>query len=164
MGRLAKFSNYYLAKAENGLAYAGAGVVIYMMIYTVVGVASRYAGTPIKGFTEYVTLIFVLAIMFAVSYAQRKWEHLSLGVVFDRMSKEHQRIVLCVLLSLGIFICVQLTWSGLTKTIWAYQTGDLLLGAVSVTTWWSRMGIPIGIAVACVRLVVQLVQLIRREM
>ncbi len=162
MGRFAKF-DHYLAKVEDGLAYAGAGVVIFMMIYTVVGVVSRYSGTPVKGFTEYVTLIFVLAIMFAVSYAQRKWEHLSLGIVFDRLSKEHQRIVLCVLLSLGIFICVQLTWSGVVKTVWAYQTRDLLLGAVSVTTWWSRMGIPIGIAAACVRLVVQLVQAIRRE-
>lgn len=162
MGSFAKFSNH-LAKAEDGLAYAGAGVVIFMMIYTVVGVATRYAGTPIKGFTEYVTLIFVLAIMFAVSYAQRRWEHLSLGIVFDRLAPEQRRMVLCVLLSLGIFICIQLTWSGLDKTIWAYQTGDELLGAVAVKTWWSRMGIPIGISVACVRLVVQLVQVVRRE-
>ena len=76
----------------------------------------------------------------------------------------HKRIVLCVLLSLGIFICIQLTWSGLVKTVWAYQVGDELLGAVPVKTWWSRMGIPIGISMACVRLVVQLVQVIRREM
>ena len=162
MGRFAKFQNY-LAKGEDGLAYAGAAVVLFMMGYTVAGVATRYAGTPIKGFTEYVTLIFVLAIMFAVSYAQRRWEHLSLGIVFDRMSREHKRTVLLVLLSLGIFICVQLTWSGLTKKNWAYQTGDELLGAVAVTTWWSRMGIPIGISMACVRLVVQLVQVVRRE-
>lgn len=162
MGILAKFSNR-LAKAEEGLAFAGAGVVIFMTIYTVVGVATRYAGTPIKGFTEYVTLIFVLAIMFAVSFAQHRWEHLSLGIVFDRLSNEHKRIVLCVLLSLGIFICIQLTWSGLVKTIWAYQAGDELLGAVPVKTWWSRMGIPIGISLACVRLVVQLVQVVRRE-
>jgi TRAP-type C4-dicarboxylate transport system permease small subunit len=162
MGRFAKFQNY-LSKGEDGLAYAGAGVVLFMMGYTVVGVASRYSGAPIKGFTEYVTLIFVLAIMFAVSYAQRRWEHLSLGIVLDRMSREHRRIVLCVLLSLGIFICIQLTWSGVVKTVWAYQTGDELLGAVAVTTWWSRLGIPIGISIACVRLVVQLVQVIRRE-
>jgi TRAP-type C4-dicarboxylate transport system permease small subunit len=162
MGRFGRFSNY-LAKGEDGLAYGGAGVVMFMMVYTVVGVATRYAGMPIKGFTEYVTLIFVLAIMFAVSYAQRRWEHLSLGIVMDRLSPEHRRPVLLVLLSFGIFICVLLTWSGLVKTIWAYQTGDELLGAVAVTTWWSRLGIPIGISIACVRLVVQLVQVVRRE-
>ncbi|UCC90105.1 MAG: TRAP transporter small permease [Dehalococcoidia bacterium] len=162
MGRFGRFSNY-LAKGEDGLAYAGAGVVMFMMVYTVVGVATRYAGMPIKGFTEYVTLIFVWAIMFAISYAQRRWEHLSLGIVMDRLAPRHRRLVLCVLLSFGIFICVLLTWSGLDKAIWAYQTGDELLGAVAVTTWWSRLGIPIGISIACVRLTVQLVQVIRRE-
>ena len=162
MGRFGRFSNY-LAKGEDWLAFAGAIVVAFMMVYTVVGVATRYAGMPIKGFTEYVTLIFVWAIMFAVPYAQRRWEHLSMGIVFDRLAPEHRRYVLLVLLSFGIFICCLLTWSGLDKTIWAYQTGDELLGAVAVKTWWSRMGIPIGICIAAVRLVVQLVQVVRRE-
>jgi TRAP-type C4-dicarboxylate transport system permease small subunit len=162
VGRVSRFSNY-LAKAENGLALAAALIIGYMMVHTVIAVVTRAAGSPIKGFTEYVTLTFVFVIMLAISFAQRRWEHLAMGVLFDRMSPATRRPVLCVLLSLGIFICFMLTWSSLRVTIWAYNTGDTLLGAIAVTTWWSRMAMPIGLGIATVRLVFQLVQVVRRE-
>ena len=162
MRRFGRFSNY-LAKAEDGLALAAGIVVGFMMVYTVVAVVTRDVGRPIKGFTEYVTLIFVFVIMLAISFAQRRWEHLAMGIVFDRLSPEARRPVLCVLLSFGIFICFLLTWSGLKITIWAYVMGDTLLGAIPVTTWWSRIAMPIGLGIATVRLIVQLVQVVRRE-
>ncbi len=133
------------------------------MVYTVVAVVTRFTGNPIKGFTEYVTLTFVFVVMLAISFAQRRWRHLSMGIVFDRLAPRHRRPVLCVLLSLGIFICFLLTWSSLDVTIWAYGTGDTLLGAIPVTTWWSRMAMPIGLGIATVRLTVQLVQAARGE-
>jgi TRAP-type C4-dicarboxylate transport system permease small subunit len=133
-----------------------------MMVYTVGGVVMRTAGHPIKGTTEYVTLIFVFVIMLAISFAQRRWEHLAMGVVFDRyLSPKQQRRVLIVLLSIGIFICFLLTWSGIRSTVWAFTRGDTLLGAIQVPTWWARMAIPIGLGIATVRLVVQLVQIAR---
>lgn len=162
MGRFDRFSNY-LAKGEDGLAVAAAIVVAFMMVYTTVGVVARRAGSPIKGTTEYVCLILVLVVMFAISYAQRRWRHLSMGIVFDRLAPRYHRPVLCVLLSLGIFICFLLTWSGFDTTVWAYVMGDTYLGAIQVPTWWSRMALPIGLGIATVRLTVQLVQVVRGE-
>lgn len=157
-----RFSNY-LAKGEDWLAIAGAIVIAFMMVYTTVGVVARYVfNAPIKGTTEYVTLVFVFVVMLALSFAQRRWEHLSMGVVFDRLSPRSQRPILGVLLSLGISICIMLTWSSVEMTVWAYATGDTLLGAIPVKTWWSRMAIPIGLGVVCVRLTVQLVQVVVR--
>ena len=163
MGRFDRFSNY-LVKTEDGLALTAAGVIAFMMIYTTVGVVARRAGSPIKGTTEYVCLILVWVVMFAIPYAQRRWRHLSMGIVFDRLAPGHQRPVLCVLLSLGIFICVMLTWSSLDTTIWAYVMGDEYLGAIPVKTWWSRMALPIGLGAATMRLTVQLVQVVRGKM
>lgn len=163
MGRIGRFSNY-LTKGENGLALGAAGVVGFMMVYTTVGVVARYGfQSPIKGGTEYVTLTFVFVVMLAISFAQRRWRHLSMGIVFDQLAPRYQRPVLCVLLSLGMFICFLLTWSSLDTTIWAYVMGDQLLGAIPVTTWWSRMALPIGLGAATVRLTVQLVQVVRGE-
>jgi TRAP-type C4-dicarboxylate transport system permease small subunit len=99
----------------------------------------------------------------AVSFSQRRWEHLAMGIVFDRLSPRARRPILGVLLSLGIFICVMLTWSSFNQTVWAYGTGDTIVGAIPVKTWWSRMAIPIGISVATVRLTVQLIQVVRGE-
>lgn len=162
MGRLGRFSNY-LAKAEDGLALGAAFVIGFMMVYTVVAVVTRAAGSPIRGFTEYVTLIFVFVVMLTISFAQRRGEHLAMGIVFDRLSPGARRRVLCVLLSLGIFICFLLTWSSLRMTMFAYVMGDTLVGAIQVKTWWSRLAMPIGLGIVTVRLVVQMVQTVRRE-
>lgn len=163
MGRVAKFSNY-LAKTEDGMALAAAFIIGFMMVYTVVAVMMvDVAHNPIRGATEYVTLTFVFVVMLAVSFAQRRWEHLSMGIVFDRLSPRARRRVLCVLLSLGIFICVMLTWSSFNQTVWAYVTGDTIVGAMPVKTWWSRIALPIGIGIATVRLTVQLIQVVGRE-
>ncbi len=162
MGILGRFSSY-LAKVEDWLALAAAIIIGFMMFYTLAGVIMRYSGHPIKGTTEYVTLVFVFVVMLGVSFAQRRWEHLSMGIVFDRLSPRGQRPVLVMLLSLGIFICVLLTWSTLDRTIWAFGTGDTILGAIPVKTWWARMALPIGLGVVTVRLAVQLVQVIRGE-
>ena len=163
MGRVAKFSNY-LAKTEDGMALAAAFIIGFMMVYTVVAVMMvDVAHNPIRGATEYVTLTFVFVVMLAVSFAQRRWEHLSMGIVFDRLSPRARRPILCVLLSLGIFICVMLTWSSLDTAMWAYVTGDTIVGAIPVKTWWSRIALPIGIGIATVRLTVQLIQVVGRE-
>lgn len=163
MGRVAKFSNY-LAKTEDRLALAAAFIIGFMMVYTVAAVMMvDVAHKPIRGATEYVTLTFVFVVMLAVSFAQRRWEHLAMGILFDRLSPEARRPILCMLLSFGIFICIMLTWSSLDTAMWAYVTGDTIVGAMPVKTWWSRIALPIGIGLATVRLTVQLIQVVRRE-
>ena len=156
------FSNG-LAKVEDWLALAGGIIVAFMMVFTVAGVIGRAAHQPIKGEVESVTLIFVYVVMFGISFAQRRGEHLAVGVVFDRLSPGARRIVLIVLLSIGLFIVFMLTWSSLSNTLWAYRANDTLVGAIVLPTWWARMALPIGIGLAFPRLFVQLVQVVRRE-
>ena len=161
MGRVTKVSNY-LAKIEDWLALAAAGIIGFIMVFMVTDVALLHIlHNPIRGATEYSALTFVFVVMLAVSFSQRRWEHLAMGILFDRLSPRARRHILGMLLSLGIFICVMLTWSGFNQTVWAYGTGDTIVGAIPVKTWWSRMAIPIGISVATVRLTVQLIQLVR---
>ena len=163
MGRVTKVSNY-LAKAEDGLALAAAGIIGFMMVFTVTDVVMlQVIHSPIRGAAEYSALTFVFMVMLAVSFSQRRWEQLAMGIVFDRLSPRARRPILGMLLSLGIFICVMLTWSSFNQTVWAYETGDTIVGAIPVKTWWSRMAIPIGISVATVRLTVQLIQVVRGE-
>jgi TRAP-type C4-dicarboxylate transport system permease small subunit len=159
--RLGRWFSNCLDKVEEGLTIASALSIAFIMAYTVAGVVARVAGAPIQGVTEYTTLIFVWVILFPIAFAQRRGEHLSMGILFDRLSPRAQRLTLCVLLCLGIFISFLIAWSGLYITIWAYEMGDVLLGVIPVPTWWSRMAMPIGLSIATVRLVVQLVQVIK---
>jgi len=157
------FSNG-LTKAEDRLALAGGVVVAFMMVFTVTNVISRSVfHAPLKGNVEAITLIFVYVVMFGISLALRRGEHLAVGVVFDRLSPGARRIVLYVLTLIGLFIVLMLTWSTINNTVWAYRSWDTLVGAIILPTWWARMAMPIGIGLAFPRLIVQLVQLLRGE-
>lgn len=157
------FSNG-LAKVEDWLALAGGLIVGFMMVFTTSDVIARGVfHQPIKGSTEYTTLIFVFVVMLGISYALRRGEHLAMGVVFDRLPPKVQRIVLLVNISLGLFIVFMLTWSSIDNTLWAYGAGDTMVGAIPVKTWWARMALPIGIGLAFPRLIVQMVQVARGE-
>lgn len=158
-----RFSNY-LAKVEDWLALTAGLVIVFMVGFTVVDVVMRDVfHKPIRGSVEYVTLVFVYVVMLTIPFAQRRWEHLALGLVFDRLSPRAQRPVLSGLLLIGIFICLMLTWSSLDTTVWAFVMGDTIVGAIPVKTWWSRLALPIGLGVVTLRLIVQLVQVVRGE-
>lgn len=148
---------------EDWLAAAGGGIVAFMMVLTVVGVIGRGAKHPIRGEVEAITLIIVWVVFYCLSIAQRRGEHIAVGTVFDRLSAGAQRRVLLALLSIGIFICVLLSWSTLMNTTWAYQAHDTLVGAIILPTWWARTAMPIGMFVVTMRLIVQLVQIARGE-
>lgn len=156
------FSNG-LSKVEDWLGAGGGGIVAFMMVFTVVGVIGRTAKHPIKGETETLTLIIVYVVFFCLSVTQRRGEHIAVGTVFDRLSPGARRSVLIVLLSIGIFICLLLSWSTLNDVIWAYGANDTLVGAIILPTWWARMAMPIGLIVVTLRLIVQLVQIARGE-
>jgi len=100
---LGRFSKY-LAKAEDWLATAGAVAIGAMMVITVVDVIARDVfHDPIAGSYEYISLLFVAVVILAVSFAQRRWEHLAMGVVFDQLRPGgYRRYILIFLLVIGV--------------------------------------------------------------
>lgn len=157
-----KFNNG-LTKVEDWLAAAGGGIVCFMMVFTVAGVIGRVAKHPVKGEVETVTLIFVYVVMFSISFALRKGEHLAVGVVFDRLKPRAQRIMIYITVLIGLFIVFMLVWSMASNVIWAKTANDTLVGSMVLPTWWARLAMPIGIAPAFFRLMVIFVQVARGE-
>lgn len=163
MGKLRRFLPKLQVKAEDGLAIAAATAIAIMMGLTVVDVVMRHVfGSPIKGVYEYVYLLFVAVVFFGLAYAQRRNDHIQIGILFDRLPRKlrYPTTGVILVLSLGIFALV--TWQSGIKALWALEMGDTILGATPVLTWPSRLAVTIGAGLLSIRLLVQLVRLVRR--
>lgn len=133
------------------------------MVITVADVVARYAfRRHIAGSYEYVALLFVYLIFFGLAYAQRQDAHITFGILYDRLPRKARLFTEGVVLVISFILFSALTWYT-AKSAWVnYLLGDTMLGAVQVVTWPSRVGVPVGCGVLALRLLVQIVRLVRR--
>ncbi len=164
MGRLGGILSKLQVNVEKGLTIAAATIIAAMMVITTVSVIMRRTlNAPMRGDYEYITLLFVFVVFFGLAYAQSQKGHISIGIFRDRLPPRlrHHVEVLILALSLGIFIII--TWRGAIEANWARMMGDTILGAIEIETWPSRMAVPVGAGLLSLRLLVQLVRLVRGQ-
>ena len=164
MGRFGRFLPKLQANAEMWLTIAGATAIASMMVITTADVVMRKAfHSPVRGSYELVSLLFVGVVFLGLAYAQSRNEHIQISVLYDRLPLRLRRPIqgLILVLSLGIFGII--TWYSAITAVWAWQIGDTILGSMQVLTWPSRVLVPLGAGLLSLRLLVQLVRLLRRR-
>ena len=149
-------------RIEEGLCYVSAVAVGAMMVITVAEVGARWLfRKSVPGSYEYVSLLFVYLIFLGLTYAQRRDAHISVGIVYDRLTRRSRKIIEGVLLFASFALFAALTWYSGVSAWENYLLGDTILGAIQVETWPARAGIPIGCGMLALRLLVQLSRLLR---
>jgi TRAP-type C4-dicarboxylate transport system permease small subunit len=66
-------------------------------------------------------------------------------------------LVDCVTLSIALITFVAITWLSWESTWSAWEVGDVTPTA-NLSTWWSKLAVPVGAALLCVRLLMQLAE------
>lgn len=133
-----------------------------MMVISTADVLMRKGfHSPIRGSYEFVSLLFVAVVFLGLAYTQSTNEHIQIGVLYDRLPLRVRRPILGLVLGLSLFIFGIITWYSAITAVWAWQTGDTILGAMQVLTWPSRVFVPVGAGLLSLRLLVQLVRLAR---
>jgi TRAP-type C4-dicarboxylate transport system permease small subunit len=162
MKRLVKFLLKLQIEAEEWLSYISAVAIGVMMTITVADVvARRIFHGHVKGSYEYVSLLFVYLIFFGLAIAQRQDAHITFGILYDRLSRKARIPVEGVILALSFVLFSALTWYT-AKSAWVnYLMGDTMLGSIQVVTWPSRVGVPVGCGMLALRLLTQIVRLLR---
>lgn len=163
MERLRRFLPKLQIKAEEWLTLLSAGIIGAMMMITLADVVARRGfHYHVKGSYEYVYLLFVYIVFFGLAYAQRQDAHITIGVVYDRLPRKARRYVEGVTLGISFVLFAALTWFTATSAWFNFLIGDTVLGAIQVITWPSRFGVPVGLGLLALRLLVQIVRLVRR--
>lgn len=163
MKKLGRFLLKLQIEAEEWLSYISAGAIGAMMVITVADVvARRFFHGHVKGSYEYVSLLFVYLIFFGLAIAQRRDAHITLGILYDRLPRKVRLPIEGVTLALSFILFSALTWYTAKSAWFNFLMGDTLLGSIQIVTWPSRVGVPVGCGMLALRLLVQIVRLVRR--
>jgi TRAP-type C4-dicarboxylate transport system permease small subunit len=143
------------------LTVGGAITTAVMMVITTAEVfARKVLRTSLEGSYEYVSLLFPGVVFLGLAYAQSRNEHIQLGIFDGWIPARLRRPIQGVVLGLSLALFAVITWSSAMAAVWAWQMGDTILGALPVLTWPSRLFVPVGAGFLCLRLAVQLWQLV----
>ena len=134
-----------------------------MMITTVDVVMRKFFNLPMKGSYEIISLLFVGVVFLGLAYAQSKNEHIQFDFVYSHFSPKIRRRADVVVLALAFIIFAVITYRSAITAVWSWEMHDTILGAIAIVTWPSRVVVPIGTGLLCLRLLVQLWQLLLRR-
>jgi TRAP-type C4-dicarboxylate transport system permease small subunit len=155
MGSLARRG---LEGLETGLNLLSATILFLLMFYVTAEVAMRYLfNRPLPGHLEATQLLIAPAVFLALSWVQARRGHVGMDLLHEKLSPRGRALVECFTLTVALLTFLTIGWFS-SQSAWdAWQIGDVTPTA-NLTTWWSKAAVPLGAALLCVRLLMQLVE------
>lgn len=102
-------------------------------------------------------LLIAAAVFLGLSYAQARRSHVGMDLLINHLSARPALVVDTITLFLSLAAIGVIVWYS-----WEGAINSLLIGDVTPTanigTWWSKIAVPIGGGVLCLRFVVQIVE------
>ena len=146
---------------ETGLNFTGTLLIVFLMLFTMGEIVGRYFfNRPILGHVEIVEMVMAGVVFFGIAYTQKVGGHPRMELFLTRVLKERpiRYIVESFTLLLALFLFVVLTiYSTQVSLLSSIRMGDVTPTAF-LPTWPSKLCIPVGSFVLCLRLVIELVQ------
>ena len=145
-----------LARVETVLNLCSAVVLFLLMFYVTAEVVMRYLfNRPLAGHLEATQLMVAPAVFLALSYVQARGGHVGMDILHARLPPRGRHLVDAVTLSVALVAFAVIAWFSWLAAWMAWEMGDVTPTAY-FQTWWSKMAVPVGIALLCLRLLMQL--------
>lgn len=143
---------------ETALNLVSALILFALMFYVTAEILMRYLfNHPLPGHLELTQLLIAPAVFLALSWVQARRGHVGMDLLHEKLSPRGRAAADCLTLTLALVTFVVITWFSVQSTWTAWEVGDVTPTA-NITTWWSRAAVPVGSALLCVRLGMQLVE------
>lgn len=147
-----------LERLETGLNLLSAVILFLLMFYVTAEVTMRYLfNRPLPGHLEATQLLIAPAVFLALSWVQARRGHVGMDLLHARLPPRWRGLVDCFTVSIALLTFAVITWFSWESTLSAWQVGDVTPTA-NLQTWWSKLAVPLGAGLLCVRLVMQLVE------
>jgi len=147
-----------LERLETTLNLVSALILFALMFYVTAEIFMRYLfNHPLPGHLELTQLLIAPAVFLALSWVQARRGHVGMDLLHEKLSPRGRAAADCLTLTLALVTFAVITWFSSQSTWTAWEVGDVTPTA-NITTWWSRAAVPVGSALLCVRLVMQLVE------
>ncbi|HXH82326.1 MAG TPA: TRAP transporter small permease [Candidatus Tectomicrobia bacterium] len=147
-----------LEALETSLNLLSAAILFFLMFYVTAEVAMRYLfNAPLAGHLEATQLLIAPAVFLALSWVQARRGHVGMDLLHERLSPRARAAVDIVTLAIALATFLAITWFSWASAVEAWEIGDVTPTA-NLQTWWSKLSVPLGCALLCVRLLMQLVE------
>jgi TRAP-type C4-dicarboxylate transport system permease small subunit len=154
MGRVARRG---LEALETGLNLLSSVILFVLMFYVTAEVTLRYLfNRPLPGHLEATQLLIAPAVFLALSWVQARRGHVGMDLLHARLPPRWRGLVDCLTISIALLTFLVITWFSWRSTLSAWEVGDVTPTA-NLPTWWSKLAVPVGAALLCARLAMQLV-------
>jgi TRAP-type C4-dicarboxylate transport system permease small subunit len=131
-------------------------ILFFLMFYVTVEVAMRYLfNAPLAGHLEASQLLIAPAVFLALSWVQARRGHVGMDLLHARLSPRARAAVDIATGTVALVAFAVLGWFSWLSTQLAWQMEDVTPTAY-LPTWWSKLAVPVGVALLCVRLAMQL--------
>lgn len=149
-----------LGVVETTLNLLASTMLFLLMFYVTAEVAMRYLfNRPLAGHLELTQLFIAPAVFLALSYVQNHRGHVGLDLLHDHLPPRGRHAVDAITLAVALVAFAIITYFSWLSASMAWEMGDVTPTAY-LQTWWSKMAVPVGCALLCVRLALQLVEAI----
>lgn len=150
----------YLTRLLGILAGVSVGL---MMIHVMADVLGKYLlHKPVPSTAEVVANYYIIACVFlSLAYIEARGTAIAVDLVYDKVSARAQRVMLKMGQVATLLFYIGLGWFSWDVAIRAWRVNETVDGLWRVTVWPAKFMLPVGLAIACVILVVKILGLDR---
>jgi TRAP-type C4-dicarboxylate transport system permease small subunit len=132
--------------------------VAMMMVHVMADVLGKYLlHMPVPSTAEVVANYYIIACVFlSLAYIEARESAISVDLVYDHVGPAAKRLMRKIGQIATLFFYTGLGWFSWDVAMRAYRVGETMDGLWRVTTWPAKFILPIGLALACMILIVKI--------
>lgn len=134
-----------------------AGVMVLVVTAAVMAqVVGRHVAQAMPGVLEGIQLLLVAITFLGLAYTQSHYAHIRMEFVIDNLPPGWRRRAELVSLLLSLAVFMLITYVGGAKAYESWRMNDTSMGLIAFPLWPSKAFVPVGSALLCLRLMMQL--------
>ncbi len=131
-------------------------LILAMTLLMTADVFGRYIGKSITFSIELSQFMLVAIIFLGLAWTQSRKGHIQIDLLTSKLGPRNRALVNVAGLMLSVGMMALLTWRSGAQAIVSWQKNEIFCGAVFITVWPSRIALPVGGALLCVQLLIDL--------
>ncbi len=130
------------------LAWVAGAALILMMVQTLVDIAMKnFAGAPIEGNLEIMSVYHMVAIVFLpLAIVELKHEHITVDLLVQLFSPGVRRVTNTLGYLVSTVFFGLLTYQTGLDALKAFRIDEILMTSILITIWPAKFSLPIGFA------------------
>ena len=143
----------------NALTVLAGLSVALMMFHVVADVIGKYVfHYPVPSTAEVVANYYMIASVFLIlAFVEARGSAISVDLVFDNVGPATQRVMRKIGQLGTLIFSAGLGWFSWDVAMRAFNTNETIDGLWRVTVWPAKFMLPLGLAIACLVLVIKIV-------